>query len=118
MRRMNYFPELIKAACSVVGVWGPATVDGKVYHLRALDWDANSPASQHPSVVIYEPSEEGSNTFANIGFLGLIGSLTGMSKKVTIGEKVMIENDKSQYPRKPETTYLGKPWMFVLRDTI
>ena len=50
--------------------------------------------------------------------MGLIGSLTGMSKKVTIGEKVMIENDKSQYPRKPETTYLGKPWMFVLRDTI
>lgn len=118
LRRLNYFPELIKAACSVVGVWGPATKDGKVYHLRALDWDRNSPAVKHPAVTIYNSNEEGSNVFANIGFLGLIGSLTGMSTKITTGEKVMIENDDSHYPVKPETTYFGKPWLFNLRDSL
>lgn len=116
---MNFFPELIKAACSIVGVWGDATADGKVYHLRALDWDANSPAARRPSIVIYDSNEPGSSPIANIGFLGLIGSLTGISKSgISIGEKYMYPNGRAHYPLEPLTTYVGKPWMFVLRDTI
>ena len=89
LRRLNFIPELIKAHCTIVGAWGPATADGKLYHYRGLDWDHNAPVSNYPAIVIYEPSEPGSNTFANIGFLGLIGSLTGMSKNgISIGEKV------------------------------
>ena len=69
--------------------------------------------------MIYEPSEEGSNTFANVGFLGLIGSLTGISKNgITVGEKVMIDRNPTSYPIAPTTTYYGKPWMFVLRDAL
>lgn len=79
-------PELTKAACTVVGSWGPATADGKLYHLRTLDWYEDAPVSQYPSVIIYEPTEEGSNTFANIGYLSLIGALTAMSNKgISVG---------------------------------
>ena len=40
-----------------------------------------------------------------------------MSKTgITIGEKVMIPKPEANYPQWPEYTYLGKPWMFVLRD--
>jgi len=31
-------PELTRAACTVTGIWGSATSDGNLYHLRALDW--------------------------------------------------------------------------------
>ena len=41
--RLNMFPELIQADCTIAGVYGPATADGKLYHLRALDWDKTAP---------------------------------------------------------------------------
>jgi hypothetical protein len=89
IRRANMLPELTQAACSIVGSWGAASQDGKLYHLRALDWEPTAPVNQYPSVIIYEPTEEGSETFANIGYLGLIGSLTAMSKiGISVGEKV------------------------------
>lgn len=76
----------------MLGAWGPATEDNKLYHLRALDWDRNAPSNQYPAVVIYESTEEGSNTFANIGYLGLIGVLTAMSKTgISVGEKVYYD---------------------------
>jgi hypothetical protein len=112
-------PELTRAACSIVGASSVATEGGKLFHLRALDWSPEAPVNQYPSIVIYEPSEEGSNTFANIGFLGLTGTLTAISKNgISVGEKVMYVSDPTDYPMKPTTTYHGKPWMFVLRDTV
>ena len=116
---MNVLPELTKAHCTVLGAWGEATADNHILHLRALDWEAFLPINQYPSVVIYEPTEEGSQSFANIGYLGFIGALTAMSKTgLTVGEKVWIMNEPQYYDVKPVTTYIGKPWMFVLRDTI
>jgi hypothetical protein len=38
LRRLNLIPELIKAQCSTLGAWGPATTTGKLFQLRALDW--------------------------------------------------------------------------------
>jgi len=88
LRRINMIPEITQAACTILGAWGEATESNTLLHLRALDWDENAPVSQYPSVIIYEPSEEGSNTFANIGFAGLIGVLTAMSKNgISAGEK-------------------------------
>ena len=43
LKRINFIPELIKAHCTIAGAWGPATEDGKVYHLRTLDWDFKAP---------------------------------------------------------------------------
>jgi len=39
---LHMFPELIKAACSMYGAWGPATaksMNGTLLQLRALDFD-------------------------------------------------------------------------------
>lgn len=110
-------PELTRAACTILGAWGSATSDGKLYHLRTLDWQPTAPINEFPSVIIYQPSEPGSQVFANIGYLGTVGSLTTMSKiGITVGEKVMIPKLEANYPQQPEYTYYGKPWMFVLRD--
>jgi len=117
--RANMIPELIQAACSIVGAWGPATEGSRLLHLRALDWDAKAPVNQFPSVILYEPTEAGSHPFANIGFIGMIGSLTAISKiGISVGEKVMYVIDPTAYPEAPEITYYGKPWTFVLRDTV
>lgn len=117
--RANMLPELIQAACSIVGAWGPSTKDGRLLHLRALDWEPTAPVNEFPSVILYEPTEAGSQSFANIGFLGLIGSLTAISKiGISVGEKVMYVRSPTDYPEPPHITYYGKPWTFVLRDTV
>jgi hypothetical protein len=71
------FPELIKAACSMLGIWGPASDTGKLYQLRALDFDTGMPFGKYPSVVVYHSTEEGSYPFANIGWVGMIGAISG-----------------------------------------
>ncbi len=69
---------------------------------------------------MYEPTEEGSKTFANIGYLGLIGSLTAISKiGISVGEKVLWQDHAGDFgPIDPKISYFGQPWMFVLRDTV
>lgn len=119
LRRLNIFPETERAHCTVLGAWGTATADGKLYHLRTLDWESDAYVNEYPSIIIYESTERGSKTFANVGYLGLLGSLTGMSKiGISVGEKVMLVQSASDYPEMPTYTYLGKPWMFVLRDVL
>ena len=119
VRRANILPELTQAHCTVLGAWGVATTDNRLLHLRALDWDAYAPINQFPTVIIYKPTESGSKPFANIGYMGSIGTLTAMSKiGISAGEKVMVINDPKYYPEDPQITYFGKPWMFVLRDTV
>ena len=43
LKRINLIPELIKAACTVAGLWGPATAQKNVLHMRSLDWDRKNP---------------------------------------------------------------------------
>jgi isopenicillin-N N-acyltransferase-like protein len=83
--RINLVPELIKAACTVAGVWGKASQNGKTLHVRALDWDYKNPISKLPIVTIYHPSNPNWQTHANFAWVGFVGSMTGMSTKVTLG---------------------------------
>ena len=91
--RMNYIPEIIQAACSMFGAWGDATksINGTLLQIRALDWDIHSPVRSCKAMVVYHPTEPGSQAFANIGFCGLIGSITGYSNSsIAISEKVWL----------------------------
>ena len=83
-------------------MWGAATADNKLYHLRALDWSVEAPMNKYPSIVIYESTEPNANVVANIGYLGLIGSITGMSKNgITVGEKLLLDRDPTVYDPRP-----------------
>lgn len=111
-------PELTQAACTIVGAWKNSTKNNRLLQLRALDWSSDAPVNQFPSIVIYNSTEPGSKIFANIGFAGLIGSITGISKiGISVGEKVWIPRYKDIVPY-PEITYIGTPWTFVLRDLV
>jgi len=111
--RINLFPELIKASCSMIGAWGGAIdTPNSLYQLRALDWATNGPFQKFASVNVYHPAAEGANSFANYGFLGFVGSLTGISSTpVGVCEKVWLSYNGTQ-------NTFGTPWHFVMRDIL
>lgn len=111
-RRINLIPELLKASCSIGGWWGPATASGKLIQLRALDWEEHAPISKFPLITVYHPVEEGSVPFANIAWVGFLGSLTGYSS-ARIGVSERLRGGA------PDTmTRFGKPWTYALRDVL
>ena len=110
---MNIFPEFVKAACTVAGVWGKASLNQKTLHMRALDWDAQNPISKYPIAIIYHPSNKSWHTHANFAWVGFVGSLTGMSDKLTLGEKVWLPPKGSV-----QMTRYGNPWTFMFRDIL
>lgn len=111
-RRLNLLPELIKAACSMYGAWGVATERHGLMQLRALDWDSHAPIKKWASMVVYHP-DDGTVPFSNIGYPGLIGSITGYSaSSIGISEKVWLGQPDSQDSR------FGMPWTYVLRDVL
>lgn len=78
IRNMNMLPELIKAACTIAGAWSVATVDEKLLTVRALDWDYHAPLNKNPSVVVYHVNEGDGFNFANVGWAGVVGSITAI----------------------------------------
>ncbi|EAS01169.1 acid ceramidase-like protein, putative (macronuclear) [Tetrahymena thermophila SB210] len=109
---LNLFPELTQAACTIVGAWSTASVDNVIRQLRALDWSPDAPVNRYPLITVYHSTEKGSNVFANIGFAGLIGSITAFSANgIAMSEKVWLPGSSVPY------TYYGYPWMYVFRDT-
>lgn len=67
--------------------------------------------NQYPLITVYHSTEKGSNVFANIGFAGLVGSITAFSAKgIALSEKVWLPGKSVPY------TYYGYPWMYVFRD--
>jgi hypothetical protein len=81
--------------------------------MRALDWDASNPISKFPLLTVYHPSNKAWNTHANFAWVGFVGSLTGLSTKVSLGEKVWLPPKGSV-----QMTRYGNPWTYVFRDLL
>jgi len=111
LAKINLFPELVGAACSMAGMWGPATTTGSLLQLRALDWDYSAPMSQFPLITVYNSNEQGANIFATFGWVGIIGTLAGYSPLVGVCEA-------SNADLIDQTTVFGEPWMYVMRDVL
>jgi hypothetical protein len=75
--------EVTKGSCSMFGAWGTATAStGALLQLRALDWDVDGPFKNFPQITVYHSSNASDgNTFANVGWTGWLGSITGMNDK-------------------------------------
>jgi len=108
----NLFPELVQAHCSMAGIWGPASANGKLIQLRALDWDYKHYIANHPLVVAYFPEEEGSNPFSTFSFTGIIGAVSGYSTKVAVSEKVWSPSSTELKAKQ------GEPFLYILRDIL
>eukprot|EP00744_Colponema_vietnamica_P003595 GILI01005486.1.p1 GENE.GILI01005486.1~~GILI01005486.1.p1 ORF type:complete len:346 (+),score=79.60 GILI01005486.1:142-1179(+) len=114
LRAFNMFPELTKAACTIIGATGPATENKFLSQLRALDIGPDIPTKDQAQVTIYHNSDSSTNTFLTVGWTGMIGSLTGFSANgIGIGEKLWINPNA-----KADESVNGEPWMFVLRNVL
>jgi dienelactone hydrolase len=80
---LNVFPELFH--CSGFALFGDATVGGKLYHGRVLDYMTAIGLQDAATTFVVAP--EGQIPFANIGYAGFIGSVSGMNaEKISLGE--------------------------------
>lgn len=83
VRLANFFPELFH--CSGFALHGSATVDGKLYHGRILDYLRGLGLEQNAVVMIMQPDE--GHAWVNVSYAGFIGSVTAMNEKqVAMGE--------------------------------
>jgi hypothetical protein len=80
---LNVFPELFH--CSGFALFGKATVDGKLYHGRVLDYMTT--IGLQDSATTFIVAVDGKIPFANVGYGGFIGSVSGMNAKaISLGE--------------------------------
>lgn len=80
---LNVFPELFH--CSGFALFGKATTDGKLYHGRVLDYMTTIGLQDAATTFIV--AVDGKIPFANIGYAGFIGSVSGMNARaISLGE--------------------------------
>ncbi len=80
---INVFPELFH--CSGFALFGKATKDGKLYHGRVLDYMTT--IGLQDSATTFIVAIGGKHAFANIGYAGFIGSVSGMNDQaISLGE--------------------------------
>lgn len=97
------------------GAWGAATAStGKTFQLRALDWDIDGPFKDYPAVVVYHPTDNG-HAFANVGFVGWIGALSGQSSAHMAISEIGVAFPDASFGQESR---IGIPFTFLLRDIL
>lgn len=113
--RIHLIGELTQGDCSMFGAWSKATkASGKTFQLRALDWDVDGPFKDFPAVVVYHPSDNG-HAFANLGFIGWIGTLSGQSSTQLAVSEIGISFPDATFGKESRS---GVPFTFLLRDIL
>jgi len=79
VHRIHAVPDLSEFHCTFFAAWGDATKDGHLHQIRALDYATEAGIQDHPALIVCKPT--GHNAFVNIGWLGFIGVVSGMSEK-------------------------------------
>ena len=95
-------------SCSMFGVWGSRTADGRLYTGRNLDWLKDTGISTYKLITVHRPP----NGFphATFGWAGIWGAITGMSSQgITVHEANLESND---------ITFRGFPWVLRLRHVM
>ena len=103
VQALNVFPELFH--CSGFAVFGTATRDGKLYHGRVLDYMTT--IGLQDSATTFIVRAEGQIPFANVGYAGFIGSVSGMNAEgISLGE--MGGRGEGQWDGAPMATLMRR----------
>jgi hypothetical protein len=94
--------------CSMFGVWGSRTVDGRLYTGRNLDWLKDSGISKYKLITVHHPSNGYSH--ATFGWAGIWGSITGISSQGITAHEANLESN--------DITFRGFPWVLRLRHVM
>ena len=84
---------------------------------RALDWDIDGPFQDYPQVTVYhsDGSDAQGGTFANVGWTGWIGSITGMSAAALGISEIGVTFPDATFGKESRA---GTPFTFLLRDVL
>ena len=105
VRLANFFPELFH--CSGFAVYGSATVNGRMYHGRVLDYLKGVGLEQNATVIVHQPDQ--GHAWVNISYAGFVGTVTAMNaKRISIGEM----------GGRGEGHWDGKPMAQLLREVM
>ena len=116
--RVHMLASVTQGKCSMIGAWGAAVAEsGSLIQARSLDWDMDGPFRDYSAITVYHPNKDGSNghAFVNVGIMGFLGGLTGMSEA-----QLGISEIGVSYP---DVTFgnesrVGVPFIFLLRDIL
>jgi len=104
LARLHAIPDRTYA-CASFAAWGPATADGRLIHLRNLDWNIEAGIQRFAVVFVVRPA--GKHAFVNVGWAGFTGVLTGVNDaQLSLGQ-IGAET--------VEATFRGEPMAFVMR---
>ncbi|CAF4971758.1 unnamed protein product [Rotaria sp. Silwood1] len=111
--RLHMFGELTRGHCSLYGLWGKATLNGKTLQMRTFDWDINAGLQDYPVITVYHPRTPTlGHTFTNVAWAGYIGVLTGMSSTMMgIGSIGILFPDDTF----GDESMMGIPFIFLQR---
>ena len=105
--RLHAIPDRTYA-CSSFAVWGRATADRRLIHVRNLDWNMQAGIQRFATVFVVRPT--GKHAFVNVGWAGFIGVLTGINDaQLSVGQ-VGAET--------VDATFRGEPMGFVMRRVL
>lgn len=109
--RANLIGTASEFHCSLFGAWGKApAAKGHVLQLRALDFETGANIQRYPVLTVYQPNT--GHAFVNIGWVGHIGVISGISSRQIavseIGDDYDQEND----------SFDGKPFPIILREIL
>eukprot|EP01095_Lingulamoeba_sp_RSL-Kostka_P016851 TRINITY_DN8433_c0_g1_i1.p1 TRINITY_DN8433_c0_g1~~TRINITY_DN8433_c0_g1_i1.p1 ORF type:complete len:457 (+),score=165.35 TRINITY_DN8433_c0_g1_i1:79-1449(+) len=120
---LHMLPGITKGACSLFGAYGSAVPEQAPHllQLRALDWDMDGPFRDFSAINVYHSSreEDNGNNWINIGFVGFIGALTGISDmKLAISEIGVSYQDSTWGPEQNDIPVPGVPFIVLLRNIL
>lgn len=119
--RVHMLAGLTQGKCSMSGGWGEAVAKGSAAnHLiqsRTLDWDMDGPFRDFSAITVYHPSPDGSNghPFVNVGIMGFIGGLTGVSATQLGISEIGVSYPDATFGNESR---MGIPFIFILRDIL
>jgi hypothetical protein len=103
VQTLNVFPELFH--CSGFALFGKATRDGKLYHGRVLDY--MTAIGLQDAATTFIVHVDGRIPFANVGYAGFIGSVSGMNARgISLGE--MGGKGEGQWDGAPMATLMRR----------
>ena len=111
--RFNMIPELVRMSCTVIGGWGPATQNGALFQVRALDFGA-SPLATFTTLAVHRDAS-GAPLFASVSFPGFVGVVTALSPKIGLSEKVWETYEGCGLQ---PGSYDGEAVVMVMRDAV
>jgi isopenicillin-N N-acyltransferase-like protein len=115
----NFFFSFLFSFLPRYGAWGSALAqtNSRLMQLRALDWDVDGPFKNFPQITVYHPTPNSGNghPFANIGWTGWIGSITGFSSVQMAISEIGVAFPDSTFGKESR---FGVPFTYVLRDIL